>query len=142
MGGHPADPAVFSLYDSVMNTFGNVVWLIFGGLVIAIEYVVASLLLMVTIVGIPFGIQTLKLAILALWPFGKEVKESKSSSGCLTILMNVLWIFLGGIWICTTHLCFGIILFITILGIPFGRQHFKLALLALAPFGKIVEEEA
>ena len=98
--------------------------------------------LMVTIVGIPFGMQTLKLAGLALWPFGKEVRTGERSGGCLYVLMNVLWILLGGIWIALSHLVFGAILCITVIGIPFGLQHFKLAALALTPFGKdIVEKE-
>ena len=68
--------------------------------------------------------------------FGKEVRSGRRSSGCLYILMNILWLFLGGIWICLSHLAFGIVLCITIIGIPFGLQHFKLAALALSPFGK------
>ena len=120
----------------------NVLWLVLGGVFTALEYVVASLLLMVTIVGIPFGMQTLKLAGLALWPFGKTVRTGERSGGCLHLLMNVLWILLGGIWIALSHLVFGAILCITIIGIPFGLQHFKLAALALTPFGKdIVEAE-
>ena len=119
-----------------MNTLGNIIWLIFCGIIIAIEYLVSSLLLIITIIGIPFGIQTIKLAGLALWPFGKEVKHTESASGCLSIFMNILWILVGGIWISITHLLFGIILAITIIGIPFARQHFKLALLSLSPFGK------
>lgn len=114
----------------------NVLWLVLGGIITAVEYVVSSLLLMITIVGIPFGMQTLKLAGLALWPFGKKVVDGGRSSGCLYILMNVLWIFLGGIWISLSHLAFGVILCITVVGIPFGLQHFKLAGLALTPFGK------
>ncbi len=114
----------------------NFLWLIFGGIFTAVEYLVSSLLMMITIIGIPFGIQTLKLAMLALWPFGKTVRSSERSGGCLYVLMNVLWIFLGGIWICLSHLGFGILLCITIVGIPFGLQHFKLAALALTPFGK------
>ena len=113
----------------------NVLWLVLGGIVTAIEYVVSSLLLMLTIVGIPFGMQTLKLAGLALWPFGKKVVDGGRASGCLYILMNVLWILLGGIWIAFSHLVFGVILCITIIGFPFGLQHFKLAKLALMPFG-------
>lgn len=119
-----------------MGCLMNILWLVCGGILTAIEYVISSLLLMVTIVGIPFGIQTLKLAGLALWPFGKEIHSGTRSSGCLYVLMNVLWILLGGIWICLSHLAFGIVLCITIIGIPFGMQHFKLAALALAPFGK------
>ena len=123
-----------------MGCLMNVLWLLFGGILTAIEYVVASLLLMVTIVGIPFGIQTLKMASLALWPFGKEVRNGSSSDGSLYILMNGVWILLGGIWICLSHLIFGAILCITIIGIPFGLQHFKLAAVALMPFGKDIVE--
>ena len=119
-----------------MGCFMNFLWLIFGGILTAIAYLVASLLMMITIIGIPFGMQTLKLATLALWPFGKTVRSGERSGGCLYVLMNVLWIFLGGIWICLSHLVFGVILCITIIGIPFGLQHFKLAALALTPFGK------
>ena len=113
-----------------------VLWLVFGGILTAVEYMIASLLMMITIVGIPFGMQTMKMAGLALWPFGKEVRSGERSGGCLYILMNVLWILLGGIWICLSHLAFGVVLCITIIGIPFGLQHFKLAGLALTPFGK------
>jgi len=121
-----------------MKTLGNLLWLIFGGLAIAIEYLVASLALFITVIGIPFGLQTLKLVSLAIWPFGKTVVQKQQNSGCLNTLMNVLWIFIGGIWICLTHLLFGILFCITIIGIPFGKQHFKLASIALTPFGKEV----
>ena len=108
-----------------MGCFMNLLWLVFGGIFTAIEYLVASLLMMITIIGIPFGMQTLK-----------TVRSGERSGGCLYILMNVLWILLGGIWICLSHLAFGVVLCITIIGIPFGLQHFKLAGLALTPFGK------
>lgn len=119
-----------------MSFIGNLIWLIFGGIIVAIEYFVASLLLMITIIGIPFGIQTMKLGLLALWPFGTEVRSTPSAGGCLYTLMNILWILTGGIWIALTHLGFGILFAITIIGIPFAQQHFKLAGLALTPFGK------
>lgn len=119
-----------------MNTVGNIIWLVFGGFIIALEYLVCSLLLMFTIVGIPFGLQTLKFVSLAIWPFGQTVVSRGQASGCLSTLMNILWLLLGGIWIAITHLTFGMLLFITIVGIPFGKQHFKLATLALSPFGK------
>lgn len=119
-----------------MKFLGNIIWLIFGGLITSIEYLVSSLLLMVTIIGIPFGLQTLKLALLALWPFGSTVTDNGNSGSCLCIIMNILWIILGGFWICLTHLGFGLLLCITIIGIPWGRQHFKMAALALTPFGK------
>ena len=119
-----------------MKFLGTIIWLIFGGLITSTEYLVSSLLLMVTIIGIPFGLQTLKLALLALWPFGSTVTDNGNSGGCLCIIMNILWIILGGFWICLTHLGFGLLLCITIIGIPWGRQHFKMAALALTPFGK------
>ncbi len=123
-----------------MGCFMNLLWLLLGGIVTAVEYVVASILLMITVVGIPFGMQTLKLAALALWPFGKEVRTGERAGGCLYIVMNVVWILLGGIWICLSHLLFGAVLCITIIGIPFGLQHFKLAGLALTPFGRDIAE--
>lgn len=122
-----------------MKIILNLLWLILGGLATAIEYLISSVGLMITIIGIPFGLQTLKIGILALWPFGKQVTPSETSNSCLSLLMNIIWIFIGGIWICLTHLLFGVLLYITIIGIPFGTQHFKLAALALSPFGKKIE---
>lgn len=119
-----------------MRLLGNLIWLLFGGLATALEYLVSSLVMMVTIIGIPFGLQTLKLAILALWPFGSQVIDNERSSGCLSLVMNIIWFFIGGFWIMLTHVFFGLLLCITIIGIPFGKQHFKMAGLALAPFGK------
>jgi uncharacterized membrane protein YccF (DUF307 family) len=119
-----------------MNTIGNIVWLIFGGIIVAIEYLIASLLLMITIIGIPFGLQTLKMGMLALWPFGRTTVQRPTTTGCLSTIMNIIWIFVGGIWIAVTHFAFGILLGITIIGIPFARQHFKLAALSLTPFGR------
>lgn len=121
-----------------MNLFLNVIWLVFGGIMIAIEYAVSSVLMMITIIGIPFGLQTLKLAILALWPFGTSVVDDGWPSGCLAGLMNVIWWFVGGFVIALTHLFWGLIFSITIVGIPFGLQHFKLMRLALFPFGNSV----
>lgn len=119
-----------------MKTLGNIIWVLFGGIFIAIEYLLGSVALMITIIGIPFGLQSLKLAEMALWPFGKKVKQRESASGCLSLLMNVIWFFVGGIPIVLTHLLFGILFYITIIGIPFGNQHFKLMKLALTPFDK------
>ncbi|MDR2917658.1 MAG: YccF domain-containing protein [Tannerella sp.] len=121
-----------------MKIIGNIIWLIFGGIITSIEYAISSLCLMVTIIGIPFGLQTLKLALLALWPFGSKVVDNGNSGGCLTVMMNILWIICGGFCICLTHFFFGLLLCITIIGIPFGRQHFKMAGLALTPFGKTI----
>lgn len=88
-----------------MGCFMNLLWLLLGGIFTAVEYLISSLLMMITIIGIPFGMQTLKLAGLALWPFGKEVRSGSRSGGCLYILMNVIWIFVGGFgFVC--HICF------------------------------------
>lgn len=119
-----------------MNLLLNIIWLICGGFLICVEYIVPSLLLMITIVGIPFGFQTLKLSMLALCPFGREIRSCPGDGGCLSVLMNIIWILVGGIWISLSHLAFGVLLCITVIGIPFGLQHFKLAGLALTPFGK------
>ena len=120
-----------------MKVLGNIVWWLCGGLETAVEYFVASVALMITVVGIPFGLQTLKLGQLMLWPFGSRVVK-KPTSGCLNTVMNVVWFFVGGIWIWLTHAFLGVLLYITIIGIPFGRQHFKLARIALTPFGREV----
>jgi len=114
---------------------GNILWLVFGGLLISVMYLIASILIIYTIVGIPFGIQTLKLASLALWPFGRDVYIDQPQ-GCLGILLNVIWIFCGGIWIAVVHLILGAFFAITIIGIPFALQHFKLASIGLLPFGR------
>lgn len=122
-----------------MKFLGNIIWLIFGGLFVSLAYVLSSLIMMITIIGIPFGLQTLKLALVALWPFGTKIINEESSLGCLSLVMNVLWIVVGGFSICLTHIGFGLLLCITIIGIPFGKQHFKMAVLALTPFGKRIE---
>lgn len=119
-----------------MKTLGNIIWLVFGGLPVAIEYFIASIGLMVTIIGIPFGIQTMKIGLFILWPFGSKVVDSNNGFGCLNLVMNIIWIFIGGFWIFLTHVLLGLLFFITIVGIPFGYQQFKLARLAFTPFGK------
>lgn len=125
-----------------MNTFLNIIWIVFGGFMIALEYVVSSLLMMVTIIGIPFGLQTLKLAALALWPFGTATVATGSPSGCLAAVLNVIWWFVGGFPIALTHLLWGVVFCITVIGIPFGLQHFKLMRLAFFPFGKTLDSRS
>ena len=121
-----------------MNILLNIIWVVFGGLMIAVEYAISSVAMMLTIIGIPFGIQTIKLAQVALWPFGTDITSDGWPSGCLAGIMNVIWWFVGGFPIALTHLVWGLIFCITIVGIPFGMQHFKLMKLALFPFGKTV----
>ena len=121
-----------------MKLLGNIIWILFGGLCIALYYFMFGLLLCLTVVGIPFGLQLMKIAGFALWPFGHEVQAGPQDSGCLSVCMNILWIIFGGIEIALTHLGLGVVFCVTIIGIPFGLQHFKMALLALVPFGKII----
>jgi uncharacterized membrane protein YccF (DUF307 family) len=121
-----------------MNLLANFVWLVFGGLWSALGYLVGGLLLCLTIVGIPFGLQCFKLAGVVLWPFGREIISDPSDTGCLTTLLNLIWLLCGGIWTALNHLVFGVLLCLTIIGIPFGRMHFKLIEVSLMPFGKRV----
>ncbi len=121
-----------------MRLFGNIIWLIFGGFLTFIEYVTGGLALCVTIIGIPFGLQVFKLAEVTLWPFNKTWELKSWAPGCLSTLMNILWLIIAGFWIVVTHLFFGLLLTVTIIGIPWGRQHFKLMSLALTPFGRTV----
>lgn len=119
-----------------MNFFGNIMWFILGGFIVSLCYFLVGTVFCLTIIGIPFGIQLFKIGLFALWPFGSEVVSDTNDGGCLAILMNVLWILFGGIEVATLHVGFGILCCLTIIGIPFGLQHFKMTLLALVPFGK------
>lgn len=122
-----------------MHLLLNIIWVVFGGLLIAIEYLISSVLMMATIIGIPFGLQSMKLALVALWPFGAKIEDNPWPSGCLAGIMNIIWWILGGFVIALTHLCWGVFFCITVIGIPFGMQHFKLMRLALFPFGNNVK---
>ncbi|MBX3050457.1 MAG: YccF domain-containing protein [Caldilineaceae bacterium] len=119
-----------------MSTLGNLIWLIFGGLIAALGYIIAGLLLCLTIVGIPFGMQSVKIGIASLAPFGKEVVEVERANSTLRVLFNIIWLVLFGWEIALAHLLSALVLFITIIGIPFAKQHIKLVPLALFPFGR------
>ena len=121
-----------------MKIIGNLLWWIFGGLEAAIGYFTGSLALAITIIGIPFALQTFKIGLLCLWPFGAEIRRTEGPGGCIRIPMNIIWIIFGGLWAWVTHIFFGILLGITIIGIPFAKQHFKMAGLSLTPFGREV----
>lgn len=121
-----------------MKIIGNLLWWLFGGLEAAIGYFTGSLALAITIIGIPFALQTFKIGLLCLWPFGAEVRRTEGPNGCIRIPMNIIWIVFGGMWAWITHIFFGILLGITIIGIPFAKQHFKMAGLSLTPFGREV----
>jgi len=121
-----------------MSLLLNILWIIFGGgLVICLEYLLGGLLLCLTVIGIPFGVQCFKIAGLGLMPFGKEVEEAPGA-GAISFGLNIVWLLVAGIWIFLSHLALAVGLAVTIIGIPFALQHLKLALLALVPFGKRV----
>ena len=121
-----------------MRVLGNILWLIFGGLLTAFLYAVAGLVMFILIITIPFGVQAFKLAAFSLWPFGSVMVEQPGSGGCLTTVGNVIWVILAGIWLALAHLVSALLLAITIIGIPFAIAHVKLAGAALVPFGKSV----
>lgn len=119
-----------------MSAIGNILWIVLGGgIFLFFEYLLGGILLCLTIIGIPFGVQCIKLSLLALVPFGKEITHTAHPPGCLATIMNILWIVCGGIPIAFTHVIFGILCAITIIGIPFAKQHMKLAAFSLTPFG-------
>ncbi|MGM0123600.1 hypothetical protein IGI37_000972 [Enterococcus sp. AZ194] len=115
-----------------MGCLGNIIWFIFGGFVGGLTWFAAGVLWCITIVGIPIGLQCFKLADLSFWPFGKEVVYSAST---VSFLVNFLWLIFSGFWLAVAHCISGVLLCITVIGIPFGLQSFKLAKLALMPFG-------
>ncbi len=121
-----------------MNFIGNIIWLIFGGFLAALGYIVGGFVLCITVIGIPWGMQCFKIASLVLWPFGKKVVSSNGGSGCLATLCNIIWLICGGFYTAVIHLVFAAFLFITIIGIPFARQHLKLMELSFMPFGKSI----
>lgn len=124
-----------------MRLLLNILWIVFGGgLLIWLEYIFGGLVLCLTIVGIPFGVQCFKIAGLGLMPFGKDIgtAEQKPLSGFVGLLLNVVWLVFAGVWIFISHVSLGVAAAVTIIGIPFALQHLKLALLALSPFGKRV----
>ena len=121
-----------------MKILGNIIWWLFGGLEAAIGYFTGSLALACTIIGIPIALQTFKIGLLCLWPFGSTVVDTDSPMGCIRIPLNLLWLIFGGLWAWCMHILFGLLLCITIIGIPWGKQYFKMAGLSLAPFGKDV----
>jgi uncharacterized membrane protein YccF (DUF307 family) len=125
-----------------MNLLLNLIWLIFGGFIVVIAYLLGGLLLCITIVGIPFGIQCFKLAGLALAPFGREIREKEPPSGAVAVIMNVIWIILPGLELAVFHLIMALVFAVTIIGLPIAAQHLKMTRLALIPFGFQVRDMA
>jgi len=123
-----------------MNLILNLVWLVLGGFIVAIAYLLGAVLLCITIIGIPFGIQCFKLAGLALWPFGQEIRDKKSPGGAVAVIMNIIWIILPGLELAIFHLILALLFAITIIGLPIAVQHLKMTRLAILPFGFEVRE--
>lgn len=122
-----------------MKTLGNILWFIVAGLWSGLAWLLVGVIWCITIVGIPVGVQCFKLASLAFFPFKKDIKFSDSS---FSIIVNIIWIAFFGIELAIAHIVLAIICCITIIGIPFGKQLFKLAKLSLMPFGaEIIEIE-
>ena len=117
-----------------MSLLGNLIWLIFGGFIAALGYIIGGLALCLTIVGIPFGLQSIRLGIATLAPFGKEVVVDEEREGPLALLFDIIWIVIAGWEIALAHLTAAAILAITIVGLPFARQHIKLIPVAIFPF--------
>lgn len=118
-----------------MNLLLNIIWLIFGGFIVVLAYLFGGILLCITIIGIPFGIQCFKLSGLALAPFGREIREKEPPGGAVAVIMNVIWIILPGLELAVFHLVMALIFAITIIGLPIAAQHLKMTRLALLPFG-------
>ena len=119
-----------------MSLLGNIVWFIFGGLFAAFGYLIAGIGLCITIIGIPFGLQSFKMAGAVLFPFGKETVEMEDANSPLRVVFNVIWILFFGWELAVNHLFWAVLLGITIIGIPFAVQHIKLIPLSLLPFGR------
>ena len=119
-----------------MSLLGNILWLIFGGLIAGLGYILGGLLTCITIIGIPFGIQAMKIGVATFAPFGKQVVELPEANSALRLILNVIWLVVVGWEIALAHAASALVLAITIIGIPFAMQHLKLIPLALLPFGR------
>ena len=119
-----------------MRLIGNALWIVFGGLLSALGWILAGCLWCVSIIGIPVGLQCFKLASISLNPFGKEIRYEGEA---VSFLLNVVWFLVSGWLLSLGNFLLGLILCITIIGIPFGKQCFKIAKLSLRPFGAVVE---
>ena len=118
-----------------MTLFGNIIWLIFGGFLSGLGYIFGGIGLYLTIIGIPFGLQSIKLGIAVFAPFGKDIVQLENANSFLTLVFNILWLLLFGWAIALAHIASAAVLAVTIIGIPFAIQHLKLVPLSLLPFG-------
>ncbi len=121
-----------------MKTLGNILWFLFGGIISGLGWFFWGALWCITIIGIPVGVQCFKLATLSFWPFGRTVTYQ---GGAGSFLVNVIWFLFGGLEMALVNGLMGVLWCVTIIGVPFGLQCFKLAKLSLAPFGAVVVHE-
>lgn len=119
-----------------MRLLGNIIWILLGGAISAVCWLIVGVMWCISIIGLPVGLQCFKLASISLNPFGKEIRYE---GGAVSFLLNICWFFLGGIELALVNLIIGILFGITVVGIPFGMQFFKIAKLSLCPFGAVVE---
>jgi uncharacterized membrane protein YccF (DUF307 family) len=119
-----------------MSLLGNILWLIFGGFFAGLGYILGGLSICLTIIGIPFGLQSIKLGFATFTPFGRRIVERDGANSVLTTIFNIIWLLLFGWGIALIHLGSAAALAITIIGIPFAIQHVKLINLAIFPFGR------
>ena len=124
-----------------MKLLGNIIWVVFGGWLVALEYLLAAISLMITIVGLPFGWQLVKIAWLSLMPFGNDFQRIDADYPVTRWIFNILWFVFFGAFIALSHLLLALLFSLTIVGLPFGIQHLKLAKVALWPFGLAFEED-
>lgn len=123
-----------------MKTILNVIWLVFSGFWLFLGYMLAAVIMFVFIITIPWGIASARIGVYALWPFGKTVIE-KPTAGLGSLLGNVIWVVLAGWWIALEHIVSGVMLCVTIIGIPFGIANFKMVPVALMPIGKVIVDK-
>ena len=124
--------------EEKMSLLGNIIWFIFGGFVSGLSWLFSGIVWCITIIGIPYGLQCFKFASLSFFPFGKEVEYG---GGAMSTLANIIWILFFGWWMALGNMIVGLLWCITIVGIPFGNQFFKIAKLSLTPFGATIKEK-
>lgn len=129
----------------MLRLLGNIIWFVLGGLVMGLAWWLVGLLALITIVGIPWARSCFVIGLFTFWPFGKQAVNRRYvngrediGTGCLGMVGNIIWFIFAGIWLAIGHLISALLCFITIIGIPFGIQHMKLALIALAPVGQTI----
>ncbi len=130
--GHTGD------MNGPLNLILNIIWLVFGGLWLALGYLIAGVVCCVLIVTIPFGLASFRIANYALWPFGRTIVDRGGRTGFFSTLGNVVWILVAGIWIAIGHVVTAIPMFVSIIGIPLGVANLKLIPVSLVPLGKVI----